>query len=150
MHTQVLRRKKAVAHEKKVQVAGFGNGRCSSRGQSSCPTKQVIRDIASILPVLVLDEWGTSSRCPDCRSGKKLQRQTASSTNRPIAQPVLEDGESASNMISEQFTDDERCEHCSECGKTWGHDEVSLYNMSYLLRNLLKNQERPAWLSRRT
>ena len=79
----------------------------SPRGQSSCHTKQIIRDKASVLPVLVLIIWGTGSRCPHCQTGKKLERQF-NNDKHPIALTVSEDGEGTNENDHGQFGDDNR------------------------------------------
>ena len=60
-----------------VEVVAFGNGQCAARGHRRIPTKQLMREIATIVPVLVIDEFGTSSRCADCKVWDKLNKETA-------------------------------------------------------------------------
>ena len=65
-----------------VNLIAFGNGQCNARGHRKMPTKQVIQHLASVIGVLVIDEFGTSSRCPTCKSTTKLTRADAGDTMR--------------------------------------------------------------------
>jgi hypothetical protein len=60
---------------KKGEIFFFGTGSCRGKGHPRVPTKALIRAIARVMPVITLWEWGTSSRCPHCRSGKKMKSE---------------------------------------------------------------------------
>jgi hypothetical protein len=122
----------------KVEVVCFGNGSCAARGHRRLPTKSLMHEIGTILPLVVLDEFGTSSRCPHCKTQAKLTRVLI---NQPTTQPVLQGADSLS-------TEDTRGEHCSQCNKTWLHDEVSVYNLAAVTQNMFIGTTRPKWLQR--
>jgi hypothetical protein len=118
--------------EERATIIGFGDGRCRARGHAAAPTKQMIRHMSSILPVVVLSEWGTSSRCPNCRSGAKLESRRI-------------DG-----VAGAAIPGDNRYEHCSTCNTNWQHDGVSIVNLCWVANEMLKNghKSRPMWLKR--
>lgn len=118
-----------------AHLVAFGNGQCRSRGHRSVPTKAIIRQIATMMPVLVLDEFGTSSRCPACQVPEKLKRGKKESTTQQVSTGAV-------------VFSDERIEICSRCHKAWGHDEVSVVNLSYVTQSLLRGHSRPHWLRR--
>ena len=64
----------------------------------------------------------------------------------PIALLVSVDGEGTNENDHGQFGDDNRYEKCYDCGKMWPHDEVSLYNLAHVVKNMIKQDERPRWL----
>ena len=123
----------------KVDVVCFGNGSCAARGHRRLPTKSLMHEIGTILPLVVIDEFGTSSRCPRCKIQAKLTRTLI---NQPTTQPVLQGADSLPT------TEDTRGEHCSQCDKTWLHDEVSVHNMAAVTRNMFIGTARPEWLQR--
>jgi len=115
-----------------AKFIGFGDGRCRARGHVATPTKQMIRNMAPILPVVVLPEWGTSSRCPNCQSGIKMESR------------IME------TLPSAEIPGDNRYEHCVQCNTDWEHDGVSIINLCWVANDMLKNGHgsRPAWLKR--
>ena len=52
----------------------LGTGACKARGHKPIPTKSMMRGLERHIPVVAGNECGTSSRCPSCRDGTKLQR----------------------------------------------------------------------------
>ena len=123
----------------KVDVVCFGNGSCAARGHRRLPTKSLMHEIGTILPLVVIDEFGTSSRCPRCKIQAKLTRTLI---NQPTTQPVSQGADSLPT------TEDTRGEHCSQCDKTWLHDEVSVHNLAAVTQNMFIGTARPEWLQR--
>jgi hypothetical protein len=119
-----------------VDVVCFGNGTCAARGHRRLPTKSLMHEIGTIMPLVVLDEFGTSSRCPECRRQDKLTRS--------VYQPT------APQVSGEDFpsTDDTRGEYCARCERTWAHDEVSVHNLAAVTFNMFIGTARPSWLQR--
>jgi hypothetical protein len=62
----------------KGDVCFFGKGIPRGKGHVKVPVKALVRAIARVMPVMMIDEWGTSSRCPVCRSGEKLESRKTS------------------------------------------------------------------------
>ena len=141
----------ALKHKRKgVQLLCYGNGGCWGRGHRKVPTKQIIRNAANIIPVLVLDEWGTSSRCPNCRSPDKLERKTIEEQNPPDETTAPQVSQGGNEAMKEMEPDkDLRVERCTHCERVWKHDEVSVVNLVHVARAVLLKEERPKWLQRK-
>ncbi len=128
------------------------------------PTKQLIREVATILPTLVLTEFGTSSRCAACKSPEKLRREFVSTENNATNHGIVvtttapQVSTGGNNQTKEKndcldtnkaLSDkDTRREVCSNCKRVWLHDEVSVHNLAHVARAILLREERPAWLKR--
>ena len=71
-------------------------------------------------------------RCPNCRSGAKLESRRI-------------DG-----VADAAIPSDNRYEHCSTCNINWQHDGVSIVNLCWVANEMLKNghKSRPMWLKR--
>ena len=114
------------------------------------PTKQIIRNAANIIPVLVLDEWGTSSRCPNCRSPDKLESKTIEEQDPPDETTAPQVSQGGNEAMKEMDPDkDLRVERCTHCERVWKHDEVSVVNLVHVARAVLLKEERPKWLQRK-
>jgi hypothetical protein len=131
-----------------VELIAFGNGQCNARGHRKMPTKQVIRHLATILAVLILDEFGTSSRCPDCKSTTKLVHPERDVTTQQVSY-----GEHSTEFDDSDDKEDDaldsRTETCTQCSRVWGHDEVSVYNLGFVTQSILNGTARPSWLDRK-
>ena len=66
-----------------VRLICYGNGQCNAKGHRKVPTKRLIREAANVLPVLVLNEFGTSSRCPDCKRPDKMNHENTDQPTTP-------------------------------------------------------------------
>ena len=141
-----------------MQLIAFGNGQCSARGHRKVPTKQIIRHQASILLVMVVDEFGTSSRCPECKHIAKLKSSRKQNTCLThITTPQVSQGDISSQLQSMNPSDedniyitDTRIETCQNpaCRKVWNHDEVSVVNLAHVICAMLQGRERLIWLDR--
>ena len=149
----------------------FGTGSCKARGHRPVPTKSMMRGLGRYIPVVAGDEWGTSSRCPSCKDGTKLKRESnrdksetpthsseVGGTSVPVEDMLATQPESQSKHLpssplpiprmSQQHTSEHRCEICIKCNKKWGHDEVATINQKMRFASLLMGKPDPKWLAR--
>ena len=127
-----------------VRLIAFGNGHCNARGHRKMPIKQVIRHLASVIGVLVIDEFGTSSRCPTCKPTTKLTRDHGDITTLQVSE-----GEDSTEFDNPNVSCDLRIEICTRCNRRWEHNEVSVINLAHVTYSLLNRRARPSWLDRK-
>ena len=151
----------------------FGTGSCRGRGHRRVPVKALIRAQGNVMATVPTNEWGTSSRCPACKSKKKMkscrrQKQEEQHAEHSGEEKVDEDknpktsvaaskrsntsdhdsGNLESSFFGMNSDTDDRIEVCEnkECEQEWRHDVVSMRNFSQIARNLIRGEERPSWL----
>ena len=124
----------------KVVCVGTGNVN-AAKGHATVPTKKFIRRCGNVCCTVPINEFGTSSRCPECRDGTKVVRADRQKKDRVT--PSQRDHREG--IVSES-TDDGRMEQCFECGKEWEHDKISTVNMLHIARHMLCGLARPEWL----
>jgi hypothetical protein len=83
------------------EICCFGNGSCTGRGHKRVPVKALIRAIATKMPVLVIDEWGTSSRCPRCKTKGKMDSHRKRPCPSSVSAAVVEGVVGAAAMVVE-------------------------------------------------
>ena len=150
----------------KGDVCFFGTGSCRGKGHTCVPVKSLMRVQGNVMPTFPMSEWGSSSRCPDCKSGKKMKsfRGGKECVAHSCNMDVEEDSESpvaafkrskSSDRVSGDLESlfitiddvvDDRTEDCECCGKKWKHDVVSTHNFSHIANALVRGNERPMWL----
>ena len=127
-----------------VDLVFFGNGSLRhSRVHAPVSTKGFARAFGRIKPTIIIDEYKTSSWCPQCES--KLHCRTSSQSESSVPTMPLQ-GNYVEQLISED-TPDNRMECCSECGSEFPHDVVSIENFLQIALALLKGECRPAYLT---
>ena len=130
-----------------VDLVFFGNGSLRhSRRHAPVSTKGFARAFGRIKPTIIIDEYKTSSWCPQCES--KLHCRTSSQSESSVPTMPLQ-GNYVEQLISED-TPDNRMECCAECGSEFPHDVVSIENFLQIALALLKGEYRPAYLTRMT
>ena len=107
---------------------------------------------------MVVDEFGTSSRCPECKHIAKLKSSRKQNTCLThITTPQVSQGDISSQLQSMNPSDedniyitDTRIETCQNpaCRKVWNHDEVSVVNLAHVICAMLQGRERLIWLDR--
>ena len=154
--------------EQGCKAVWFGTGACKARGHRPVPTKSMMRGIGRYLPVLAGNEWGTSSRCPSCRNGRKLtscsdkkseninkHSSEAGGTDVPVEDMLATQPESQSKHLPlnplptprPSSSTEHRFEICTHCKKKWGHDEVATINQKMRFTSLLLGKPDPKWLA---
>ena len=104
-----LIRQRTLNHERSgVQLVCCGNDRGDGREHRKVPKNRLIREAGNVLPVLVINEFGTSFRCPDC----KLPDMDHETIGQPTTPQVSQDGNKAVHASTKENRI-ERCAHCS-------------------------------------
>ena len=152
----------------KGDVCFFGTGSCRGKGHARVPVKSLMRTQGNVMPTFPTSEWGSSSRCPDCKTGKKMKsfrggkecvahscRNHMDVEEDPEPSVAAFQRSKSSDHVSGNLESlfitmgdlvDDRTEVCEDCGKKWGHDLVSTHNFCYIANALVRGQKRPSWL----
>ena len=155
--------------EQGCKAVWFGTGACKAKGHRPVPTKAMMRGVGRYLPLLAGNEWGTSSRCPSCKDGTKLEScsdnksenkkhsSEAGSTNVLVEDMLATHPESQSKHLPlnplptprpVSSSTEHRFEVCPHCKQKWGHDEVATINQKMRFTSLLLGKPDPEWLAR--
>eukprot|EP00948_MAST-09A_sp_MAST-9A-sp1_P004085 g4085.t1 len=121
-------------------------------GRRSTPVISLVREIARNHPVIILDEWGTSSRCARCKIPHRtmLESHRFSRTPRSSSKRITMRTRATQLLLSECV--ETRIDVCFNCGNQSEHDSHSLQNYLPLVEAFLIDGEnrgpnRPAYLS---
>jgi predicted Zn-ribbon and HTH transcriptional regulator len=154
-----------------VDAVFFGDGAVNIRGKGhrGYSKKGVIRALAcSKFPgnrrvqAVVINEWGTSSRCPCCKSGGRMEPKKITEIDKNKKQDTQPyngqpsgSGTSSnpsviteSNKTNKMAHRDNRVEFCPRCKYEWPHDVVSVVNMLHISSHMIRGGGRPEWLAR--
>ena len=145
---------------KDVEVLFFGKAPCRSRGRRICPVKDITRAASRVCAVVPINEWGTSSRCPECKDHavKVKRKDTVNATPKELfsepVSPPFSPQESMERLcrrsvprdLFKERSPDTRIERCTKCQNEWAHDKISTINMINIGVCMLKNTGRPRYL----
>ena len=141
-----------IAHEilnSGSKVVWMVTAACGSRGHRKTPTKAIFRGLGRFIPTIAGWEWGSSSRCPRCKTAER-NIQAMKPTNRPALTTQQESYcEASMDGVDAVYSEEneERRDQCTDCKTVWGHDELGTLNQRHIFTAMLLHQERPVWLT---
>ena len=151
---------------KNVDVVFVGTAACQARGHHPTPIKKLTHTFSKYVNTIPISEFGTSSRCPKCKSKTKMKSIKYEDLNDDekkqleVEEPntslqnsrciVQEQQLSFNTKFIKSQTSDVRYERCtnSSCKKIWLHDRVSCICMGDIGKNILVGEKREAYLCR--